>query len=141
MTTLQRSSSSAERPLDRPTMTFDVPAILADLKREATWQTSNRNAVTLLKQPGFRLVLVALQAEAALAPHRTDSAVSIHVLEGKLTVDVGADRYVLAAGRLLTLHPGLDHAVRASTAAAFLLTLAGEALHPAEATPDAAGSR
>jgi quercetin dioxygenase-like cupin family protein len=141
MTTLERSSSTAERPLDQPAMTFDLPAILADLKREPTWRTSSRNAVTLLKQPGFRVVLVALQADAALAPHRTESAVSIHVLEGELAVDVGAERYALAAGRLLTLHPGLDHAVRASTASAFLLTLAGEALHPAEATPDAAAPR
>jgi hypothetical protein len=33
-------------------MTFDLPAIVADLKQEPAWRTARRNAVTLLKQRG-----------------------------------------------------------------------------------------
>ena len=132
MTTLERSSSSTERSLDRPVMTFDLPAILADLKREPTWRTAKRNAVTLLKQRGFRVVLVALQAGAALASHQTDSAVSVQAFEGTVAVRVGADEFVLTAGQLLTLKPGIEHAVRAPAESAFLLTIASETLHPAE---------
>jgi quercetin dioxygenase-like cupin family protein len=132
MMTLERSSSSTERSLNRPVMTFDLPAILADLKQEPTWRTAKRNAVTLLKQRGFRLVLVALQAGAALASHQTDSAVSIQALAGELAIRIGTDEFVLAAGQLLTLGPGLEHAVRAPADSAFLLTLASEAPHPAE---------
>src|SRR5678816_1390471 len=61
MTTLERSTPGAERSLDRPVMTFDLPAIIADLKQEPTWRTARRNAITLLKQPRFRIVLVVLQ--------------------------------------------------------------------------------
>ncbi len=132
MTTLERSSAGTERSLDRPVMTFDLPAILVDLKREPTWRTARRNAITLLKQPGLRIVLVALQDEADVAPHQTDSPITIQALEGRLAVRIGGDELVLGAGQLLTLHPGLEHALRAQSEAAFLLTLANEAAHPAE---------
>lgn len=131
-TTLERSSSRMERSLDRPVMTFDLAAILGDLKQEPTWRTARRNAVTLLKQPGLRVVLVALQAGAKLASHETDSPVSVQTLEGEVEVIVGPDEFVLTAGQLLTLRPGLEHVVRAPTESAFLLTIASAALHPAE---------
>jgi len=129
MTTLERSS---ERSLDRPVMTFDLPAILANLKQEPTWRTARRNAVTLLKQPIFRIVLVALQAGAEVASHQTESPVTVQAIEGRLAVCVGADEYVLGAGQLLTLRPGLRHTMRAQADSAFLLTLASDAMHPAE---------
>jgi quercetin dioxygenase-like cupin family protein len=132
MTTLERSSRGKERSMDRPVMTFDLPAILADMKQEPTWQTARRNAVTLLKQPGLRVVLVGLQGGAALASHQTDSPVTVQALEGRIAVRVGADEFVLSAGQLLTLRPGLEHTVRAQAESAFLLTLASEAAHPAE---------
>jgi quercetin dioxygenase-like cupin family protein len=132
MTTLERSSPETERLMDQPVMTFDLPAILADLKQEPTWRTARRNAVTLLKQPRLRVVLVALQGGAELASHHTDSPVTVQVLDGRVAVRVGADEFILGAGELLTLRPGLKHAVRAQNESAFLLTLASEAAHPAE---------
>ena len=132
MTTLKRSSPETERSMDQPVMTFDLPAILADLKREPTWRTARRNAVTLLKQPRLRAVLVALQGGAQLASHQTDSPVTVQVLEGRVAVRIGADEFILSAGQLLTLRPGLEHAVRAQNESAFLLTLASEVAHPAE---------
>lgn len=132
MTTLERSTPRAERSLDRPTMRFDLPALLADLKQEPTWRTARRNAVTLLKQPGLRIVLVALQGEAELASHRTDSPITVQVLEGRIAIRVGVDEFVLGAGALLTLRAGLEHAVRAQSESAFLLTLASDGAHPAE---------
>ena len=132
MTTLERSTPGAERSLDRPVMTFDLPAIIADLKQEPTWRTARRNAITLLKQPRFRIVLVVLQGEAEVGSHSTDSPVTVQALEGRVTVRVGVDEFVLGAGELLTLRPGLEHAVRAQSESAFVLTLASEAAHPAE---------
>jgi len=134
MTTLERSSPGVERPLDEAVMIFDLPAILADLKREITWRTGRRNAVTLLKQPGLRLVLVALKAGAEVADHQTDTPVILQGLEGRAAVRMDGDEHVLTAGQVLTMRPGLTHAVRAQSEAAFLLTLASEATHPAESS-------
>jgi quercetin dioxygenase-like cupin family protein len=132
MTTLERSFAGTERSMDQPVMTFDLPGILADLKREPTWRTARRNAVTLLKQPRLRVVLVALQGGAEVASHQTDSPVTVQALEGRVAVRFDADELVLTAGQLLTLRPGVEHAMRAKDESAFLLTLASEAPHPAE---------
>jgi quercetin dioxygenase-like cupin family protein len=130
--TLERASRMGDRSLDDPVMTFDLLALLADLKREPTWHTSRRNSVTLLKQDGLRVVLVALQDAEELAPHRTDSPISIQGLEGHVTVRLGDREHAVGRGQLLSLRPGLAHAVRAQSESAFLLTLAGECAHPAE---------
>jgi len=132
MTTLERSSKTTERSLDGPVMTFDLPAIVVDMKQEPTWRTARRNAITLLKQPVFRVVLIALQAGVGVAAHQTDSPVTVQIIEGRVVVCVGVDEIVLRAGQLLTLRPGLRHAVRAQDESAFLLTLASETIHPAE---------
>ena len=132
MTTLERSSPGVERSLDEAVMIFDLPAILADLKREITWRTGRRNAVTLLKQPGLRLVLVALKAGAEVASHETDTPVILQGIEGRVAVRMDRDEHVLTAGHVLTMRSGATHAVRAESEAAFLLTLASEAPHPAE---------
>jgi len=134
MTTLERSSPGEERSLDDAVMIFDLPAILADLKREITWRTGRRNAITLLKQPGLRVVLVALKAGAEVAAHQTDTPVVLQGLAGRAAVLMDADEHVLTAGQVLTMRPGLTHAVRAQDEADFLLTLASEAPHPAEAS-------
>ncbi|HZR80652.1 MAG TPA: cupin domain-containing protein [Candidatus Binatia bacterium] len=132
MTTLEGSSQTAERSLDRPVMMFDLRAILGNMKQEATWRTARRNAMTIVKQPIFRIVLVALQAEAEIATHETESPITVQVIEGRLAIHVGADEFVLGAGQLLILGPGLRHTMHAHDDSAFLLTLAAEAMHPAE---------
>ncbi len=132
MTTLMGSSQTTERSLDRPVMTLDLPAILGSMKREESWRTARRNAMTLVKQPIFRVVLVALQAGAEIGAHETEAPVTVHAIEGHLTIRVGADEFFLSAGQLLILRPGLRHSIHAQDEAAFLLTLTAEALHPAE---------
>lgn len=132
MTTSEGSSQTTERSLDRPVMTLDLPAILGSMKQEASWRTGRRNAMTLVKQPIFRVVLVALQAGAEIGAHETEGPITVQAIEGRLAVHVGADEFVLGAGQLLILRSGLRHSIHALDDSAFLLTLAAESLHPAE---------
>ena len=69
---------------------------------------------------------------AEVAARQTDSPVTLQAIEGSIVVSIGADECVLGVGQLLTLRPGLRHAVHAQEDSAFLLTLASEAMHPAE---------
>ncbi len=43
MTTLERSASGTEHPLDAPLLTFDILAVLTQLNQEETWQRGNRD--------------------------------------------------------------------------------------------------
>ncbi len=47
--TTQRPHPETERPMDASLLTFDIPALLAQIKREETWQKGTRNGMTLLK--------------------------------------------------------------------------------------------
>lgn len=132
MTTIEASSETTERSLDRPVMTLDLPAILGNMKNEATWRTAKRNAMTLVKQPILRVVLVALQAGAEIGAHQTEGPITVQAMEGRLAIHVDAEQFVLSAGQLLVLAPGLRHTMRAQEDSAFLLTLTAEMLHPAE---------
>ncbi len=127
-----RPHVTAERPLDAPLLTFEIPTLLAQLKAEATWQREAHNAMTLTKSRGLRVVLVAMREGATLPTHHTDGPISMQVIDGELRVTADSCVVKLHAGQLVTLQSGVRHGVEAATEAAFLLTLSAEARHPAE---------
>lgn len=131
--TTQRPHPTTERPLDAPLLTFDLPALMTHIKGEDAWRKGSRNAMTLLKSQGLRVVLVALHAGTAIPSHQADSPISLQVLEGVLSCSTDAQTVTLSQGQLLTLHAGIPHAVEAGETSVFLLTVATEAQHPAEA--------
>ena len=113
----------SERPLASPVLRFRLAEEVARLKAEPDW-TGGKRAITLTKQRGLRLVLIALRAVAALHEHLAAGALTIHVLEGRVRLDVGGETVELAVGELLVLEPGLLHDVQAVDESVFLLTLA-----------------
>lgn len=130
--TAQRPHPTTERPLDAPLLTFDFPALLTQIKREDTWHKGSRNAVTLYKGEGLRVVLVAMRIGTTIPSHRADSPMSLQVIEGVLKFSADAQTVTLRQGQLLTLHAGMPHAVEAVEESVFLLTVATEAQQVAE---------
>src|SRR5688500_3683084 len=66
------TSASPQRAAQRmhgTALTFDLVAQADLLRQEASWQRGDRNAKTLVKEPGFRVVLVAMREGARLAEH------------------------------------------------------------------------
>ncbi len=127
-----RPHVTAERPVDAPLLTFEIPALLAQLKAEPTWRREDHNAITLAKSRGLRVVLVAMHRGAMLPSHHTDGPISVQGIDGRLKVTADSQVVTLQAGQLLTLQSGIRHEVEAATEAAFLLTLSADARHPAE---------
>ena len=85
---------------------------------------AGRRAETLLKSDQLRVVLVTMRAGSELREHLAPGTITIHALRGELTVMVGEREHMLATGGLISLAPGVRHAVRANTDGAFLLTIA-----------------
>jgi quercetin dioxygenase-like cupin family protein len=125
--TPDRAHVTAERPLDAPLLTFEIPALLVQLKAEPTWSRENHNAITLAKSRGLRVVLVAMRSGAVIPSHHTHGPVSVQVIDGELRVIADSQTVTLHAGQLVTLQAGIRHGVEAATEAAFLLTLSAEA--------------
>ena len=83
--TPQRPEPEAGRPLDAPLLVFDLPALLAQVRQEPAYRTSDRNSLTVFKTDGMRIVLLALHAGAELKTHTAPGIISVQVLEGRLT--------------------------------------------------------
>jgi len=112
------------RPLDGPLQSFDLPALLEKIKSEEDWRTQDRNAMTLHKGPGLRIMLIAMHAGTSIASHVAAYPISLLMIEGSLIFTAGKQSSRVQRGQMLTLHAGIPHALEAPEEAAFLLTLA-----------------
>jgi quercetin dioxygenase-like cupin family protein len=111
-------------------LAFDLPGEIAQLQREPAWERGDRNAKTLVQEPGLRVVLVALKPGARLDDHQSHAQVTVHMLDGRLLVHL-ADRTIEAfADRLVSIETGVAHELEALEASVFLLTIAGTRTGP-----------
>jgi quercetin dioxygenase-like cupin family protein len=115
----------SDRPVEAPLVHVQLTEQLERLKQESTWHTSGRNAVTLTKEPGLRLVLMLLGKGTKIPEHKAAGPLTLHVLSGLVTFRAGACREALASGQLIVLEPAIAHEVEALEESACLLTLAG----------------
>jgi quercetin dioxygenase-like cupin family protein len=82
-----------------------------------------RSARTLVKEGPLRLTIVAIGPGGILPAHRTDGPITIHVLEGEVTVSAREQEYQLGPSDVLALAPGVEHAARSTQGGVFLLTV------------------
>jgi quercetin dioxygenase-like cupin family protein len=113
-----------DRTLDAPMVVMDLNAFRGQIKEEQAWQTSDRNAITIFKTNGLRIVLIALQAGAEMKTHTAPGIISVQVLEGLITFRTEQQTTDLTQGQMLALHKGIPHSVLAREESVFLLTLA-----------------
>jgi quercetin dioxygenase-like cupin family protein len=114
---------AGERTLDAALLALDLAAARQQIKQEPAWTTSDRNAITLFKTNGLRLVLIALRQGAKMKTYTTNGHLTALVLEGTIRFDTAEQSVALGEGQLLALHAGLPHRVEALAESTFLLTL------------------
>ena len=112
-----------DRVIDSQLVMMDIPLFMKQIKEEPSWRDSGRNAITIFKTHGMRIVLIALHKGAEMVRHTATGVISLQVLEGRLsfTTDTGAVQ--LKKGEMLALHKGVAHSVVADEETVFLLTL------------------
>ena len=120
------TSDSPQRPPQRmhgTALAFDLEAQSDLLRQEASWQRGDRNAKTLVKEEGFRVVLVVMRAGARLAEHAAHGQATVQVLSGRVAIRLKDRSVALGAGELVALDALLDHEVEAAEESALLLTI------------------
>jgi quercetin dioxygenase-like cupin family protein len=113
---------------ERPTPVLPVVHIrlreqLEHLKREPTWRSSDRNAITLTKEPHLRVVLIALKKGARLHEHQASGPITIQAAAGSLRLSVGSQILELQAGEIAVLESAIEHEIEALEESGLLLTL------------------
>lgn len=104
-------------------MDFDLSKEIAQLHQEEAWLRTGRNSKTLVKQPDFRIVLIALKKGGRLEEHKADARISIHTLSGHAKLHLPEEVVDLPAGHLLALDRALRHDLEAVEESAVLLTI------------------
>ena len=125
---IKYNQATAQRPegdrsLDAALVSIDLPAYVKQIREESTWQESDRNAITVFKTNGLRIVLIALHKGAEMARHTADGIISVQVLEGQMQFNTDWRSIELSKGQMLALHERIPHSVLALKETIFLLTL------------------
>jgi quercetin dioxygenase-like cupin family protein len=102
-------------PHARPGEPIDVQPLGAGLPGAKT--------TALIKAEQLEVVHLVLAAGKGLPPHRVQGEITIHCIEGQLTVTHEGERRVLNAGQMLLLPAGALHGVEAVEAASALVTI------------------
>ncbi|HMH21097.1 MAG TPA: hypothetical protein VK563_04950 [Puia sp.] len=112
-----------DRLLDDQLLTFDLPAIIRNIKNEDAWKKGDRNAITLLKNSSMRIVLIALQERAEINFHQSGNLISMQLLEGYLNFQTENQSILLRKDSLLTLHLPMKHSLIAMAESVLLMTM------------------
>ena len=112
-----------ERIMDASLVTIDLNSFTKQIKEESAWKDSDRNAITVFKTDGMRIVLIALHKDAEMKKHTADGMISVQVLEGQLLFTTEDQSVELGQGKMLALHKNIPHSVLAQEETIFLLTL------------------
>jgi quercetin dioxygenase-like cupin family protein len=114
---------SIDRPLSGDVLVHDLAAESARAADAEALARNGRNARTLIKAGPLRVTLVALAAGGEIAEHHADGPITVQPLQGRIRFAVADAVHELAPGQLLSLAPGIRHAVSAAEPATFLLTV------------------
>jgi quercetin dioxygenase-like cupin family protein len=123
---------------------YDLGRVLDDLRADRGWPPGEPNTVTLVKEPGLRVVVVALRAGARIKEHRAPAGLTVQTLVGHTSVRVPAGVVDLPRGHLVALEPDLAHDLAALEDSAVLLTIAwpvGDGAAGDDPADDASASR
>ena len=102
---------------------FDLNEAVRKLKNEPHPATEGHRQIALYHYGSVTQVLFVFEAGGGLEKHSANGVVSIHVLQGALTVVANEQKNELQAGQVLMLAPNVPHDVRASDESQMLLTV------------------
>lgn len=112
-----------DRRIDAHLVTIDLLSFIEQIKKEKTWKAADRNAITVFKTNGLRIVLIALRKGAEMIKHKAGGLISIQMLKGKMQLNTDDRTVQLRKGQMLALHKGIPHSLLAKKKTIFLLTL------------------
>lgn len=99
----EKSPPPQQTPLPSSARRFDLAREIEAIRHDKALGVKAHTAVTLVKEPDLRLVLLVMKAGARLHEHKADASVSIQALEGLVRFRVSERSIDLPKGSLITL--------------------------------------
>jgi quercetin dioxygenase-like cupin family protein len=119
------------RPVDLTASTltsFPIHDMAQQLMTEEAFETSGRNALTLIRSQNLTVVLTVLKAGATLQEHHAPAPVTLLPLFGDIVLlaDEGRKSAELSPGTTGAFSAHLEHRVEATQDSAFLIVMGGQ---------------
>jgi len=108
---------------------LDLRHEIDELELSELWKSSDRTAKTLVKQGDLRVVLTLMKAGAVLKEHKADGDVTIHVLRGRISINVEQRALECEQSQMVILNAGVVHSVEAFDETALLISISGKRLN------------
>ena len=108
---------------------FPLQAMAQQLMTEDAFQTSGRNALTLIHHQTLTVVLTVMRAGAVLDEHHAPAPVTLLPLFGEIVLAsaAGTTRLTLDPSQAAVFAAQLPHRVEAQQDSAFVLVMGGQA--------------
>lgn len=119
----QRLRPHPEQRFSTALQLIDLRAAANDLAREGQSAPHRHRQKTLIRFGGTTVALFHFSQGASLPQHIAHGTVSIHVLQGKMTVNAEGQRHTLVAGQILVIAPEVKHDLVAEEESHMLLTV------------------
>jgi len=112
------------RQLSAPERLFDLVEKASRARADPSWKTMKHIAVTLVKYPNLRVVLLVMKQGSSLQKHVAKGRITVHTLSGHSRMRVQGEVVDLPAGRLLSLEREIPHDLEALEESTVLLSIA-----------------
>ena len=100
----------------------NINEVIASIPPDPNSEALHR-AQILIKTSTIRVVVVTMLEGGELQEHSAPGPITIHALDGAIDVEVEGEKHSLNAGELISMAPGVRHAVRCVKEGSFLLTI------------------
>lgn len=110
--------------LNSPILQFNLHQEIEALRREPGYASSGRVAKQIAKHENLRSTLVVIRSGAHIAEHAAPDEAAIHVIEGRVRMQLPGQVAELGVGNLLVLGKDVKHDVKADVDSAFWATIA-----------------
>jgi quercetin dioxygenase-like cupin family protein len=111
-----------DRIIDAPFVFADLEKFVSQLKSEESWEKNDRNGITIYKTEGLTIVLTCLHKEAEIKDNTVEGLLTVQVIEGSIDFIVATGAMTLEKNQLITLHPDIQHTIKAKEETVLLLT-------------------
>ena len=112
-----------ERMIDTSQLLIDIPSFIKQIKSEKQWKQSDRNSITVFKSDKMRIVLTGLRKNAEMHARHPENVLSLHVIDGKISLETEFKKVKTGSGQILALHEKVPYTIKAIKKTMMLLTI------------------
>ena len=77
----------------------------------------------LIKKPNGNITLFAFDKDESLTEHTSPFEAVVYMIDGEMEIRIGGNPYIVKAGELLIIPPGIPHGLKATVKSKMLLTM------------------